>query len=68
MCEVWADHEFGAGRVLASGQDPFRGAYQRVARTCDHCNKITIETQWTEPRSVGDHLRLERKGAYVQGE
>ncbi len=45
-CEAWHDHRYGADRVVACGQDPQRGAYVRVKRTCLRCGTDVEETRW----------------------
>ena len=45
-CEIWTDHRYGADRVVTCGQDPQRGAYLRIRRTCVRCGKTVEETRW----------------------
>jgi hypothetical protein len=46
VCETYAEHDFGAPRILAFGTDPRHGNYQRLVRTCSRCGRELPETRW----------------------
>jgi len=47
-CEMWADHDFSAVRVIETGRHLVCGYYQRVEWVCAHCGRCTTETVWLD--------------------
>ncbi len=48
ICEVWTDHVWAAGRLLATGKHPQKGFYQHFESSCTRCGRITVETHWLD--------------------
>ena len=45
---AWADHEWGARRVVESGRHPALGQYLRYLVRCRRCGRETTETEWLD--------------------